>query len=170
MSGEPILSPAPALASALLGDIYTHAAAGYPEEVCGFIVGAKDGPLDEVRRCENRQNALHAEDPEHFPRDARTAYNLGPTDLLFLAKSLRGERPVRIIYHSHVEVGAYFSAEDRQAATFEGELLYPVDYLVVDVRRDGAHGAKLFRFQPGDGGGEFVEIAAFPAPALNARP
>lgn len=158
MSGEPILSPA------LLAEIYAHAVAGYPEEVCGFVVGPKNGPLDEVRRCENRQNALHAEDPEHFPRDARTAYNLGPKDLLVLAKSLRGERPVRIIYHSHIEVGAYFSAEDRQAATFDGELLYPVDYLVVDARQDGAHGAKLFRFQPGQGGGEFAELAVFPAP------
>ncbi|HEX2571061.1 MAG TPA: Mov34/MPN/PAD-1 family protein [Polyangia bacterium] len=153
MSGEPLLPPA------LLADIYAHAAAGYPEEVCGFILGPKDGPLDEVRRCENRQNALHAEDPKTFPRDARTAYNIGPTDLLFLTKSQRGGRPVRIIYHSHVNVGAYFSAEDRQAATFDGEPLYPVDYLVVDIQQDGAHGAKLFRFQAGD----FVEIAAFPA-------
>ena len=164
MSGEQLLSPA------VLNDIYAHAVAGYPEEVCGLLLGPKDGPLDEVRRCENRQNALHAEDPDHFPRDARTAYNLGPKDLLFLAKSLRGERPVRIIYHSHVEVGAYFSAEDRLAAAPEGELLYPVEYLVVDVRQDGAHGAKLFRFQTGDQGGEFVEIATFPAPGSNSRP
>ena len=36
-----------------------------------------------------------------------------------------------------------------------GELLYPVDWLVVDVRKDGARGWKLFRFE----GGRFVEIA-----------
>jgi adenylyltransferase/sulfurtransferase len=150
---------------ALLAEVYAHARAGYPEEVCGLLSGPR-GPgldtldtLDEVRRCENRQNALHTEDPVRFPRDARTAYNLGPADLFFLDKSLRGERPVRVIYHSHVDVGAYFSAEDKAAATFEGEPLHPVDYLVIDVRADGVHGAKLFRFA----GGDFAEIAAFAA-------
>ena len=63
----------------VLDAIYQHAREGYPEEVCGFIIGPG---CDEARRCENRQNALHAEDPEHFPRDARTAYNIGAKDLL----------------------------------------------------------------------------------------
>jgi len=144
MSGE--------LPRAVLDEIYAHAQAGYPEEVCGLIVTD-----DEVRRCENRQNALHAEDPAGFPRDARTAYNLGPKDLFFLDKSLRSERPVRVIYHSHVDVGAYFSDEDARAAAPEGELLYPVDYLVVDVRADGVRGAKMFRFA----GGRFVEIGSY---------
>ncbi len=144
------------ISEAILSEIYNHAEAGYPEEVCGLILGPRGAP-DEVRRCENRQNALHAEDPEHFPRDARTAYNLGPKDLFFLDKSLRGERPVQVIYHSHIDVGAYFSKEDAAAATDGGELLYPVDYLVVDARRDGARGARLFRFA----GGDFLEIASY---------
>ena len=62
-----------ALAARVLDDVYAHAREGYPEEVCGLDRRASD----EARRCENRQNALHAEDPETFPRDARTAYNLG---------------------------------------------------------------------------------------------
>jgi len=124
----------------VLDAIYAHAREGYPEEVCGFIVGG-----DEARRCENRQNALHAEDPMGFPRDARTAYNLGAKDLFFLDRSQRSERPVGVIYHSHVDVGAYFSAEDARAATFEGEPLYPVDYLVVDVTATGVRGCKIFR-------------------------
>ena len=140
------------LPRAVLDDIYAHARTGYPEEVCGLIIAG-----DEARRCDNRQNALHAEDPKAFPRDARTAYNLGPKDLFFLDKSLRSARPVNIIYHSHVDVGAYFSEEDARAATSEGELLYPVDYLVVDVRADGVKGSKLFRFA----GGQFIEIASF---------
>ena len=147
MSGSAV-----AIARDVLAAIYAHAREGYPEEVCGFIVGA-----DEARRCENRQNALHAEDPATFPRDARTAYNLGPKDLFFLDRSQKSDRPVRVIYHSHVDVGAYFSAEDERAATADGELLYPVDYLVVDVRRDGVRGAKLFRFA----GGRFVEVGSY---------
>jgi proteasome lid subunit RPN8/RPN11 len=146
MSGE--------LPRAVLDAIYAHAREGYPEEVCGFVIAG-----DEARRCENRQNALHAEDPEAFPRDARTAYNLGAKDLFFLDRSLRSERPVRIIYHSHVDVGAYFSEEDVRAAALDGEILYPVDYLVVDVRADGVRGAKLFRFRDGT----FVEVGAYGA-------
>ena len=146
------MSGSATMARAVLDAIYAHARAGYPEEVCGFIVGG-----DEVRSCENRQNALHAEDPATFPRDARTAYNIGAKDLFFLDRSQKSERPVRVIYHSHVDVGAYFSAEDERAATSDGELLYPVDYLVVDVRRDGVRGAKLFRFE----GGRFVEVGSY---------
>jgi adenylyltransferase/sulfurtransferase len=139
----------PILSAEILSQIYIHATDGYPEEVCGLVVGPRGAP-DEVRRCENRQNVLHAEDPAAFPRDARTAYNLGPKDLFFLDKSLRTDRPVQVIYHSHVDVGAYFSKEDVAAAAPDGELAWPVDYLVVDVRADGAHGAKLFRFADGD--------------------
>jgi proteasome lid subunit RPN8/RPN11 len=64
---------------------------------------------------------------------------------------------VTAIYHSHIEVGAYFSDEDARAAAPDGELLYPVEYLVVDVRQDGVHGAALFRFDAG----RFVEVARF---------
>ena len=137
---------------AVLDAIYAHAREGYPEEVCGFIVGD-----DEARRCENRQNALHAEDPVAFPRTAATAYNLGARDIMFLDRSQKSERRVAVIYHSHVDVGAYFSAEDERAAAPDGELDSPVDYLVVDVQTDGVRGAKLFRFA----GGKFVEVGSY---------
>lgn len=157
MSGEPpVPTPVPTIEQAVLDEIYAHAQIGYPEEVCGLLLGER-GRIDEARRCENMQNALHAEDPARFPRDARTAYNLGAKDLFFLDRNLRGDRPVQIIYHSHVEVGAYFSDEDKAAATFDGDLAYPVDYLVIDVRSDGARGAKLFRFRDR----EFIEVASF---------
>lgn len=145
----------------VLDEVYAHARATYPEECCGFLIGDRGaGGVDEARRCENRQNALHAEDPTTFTRDARTAYNIGAKDLFFLEKSQRGPRPVRIVYHSHVEVGAYFSAEDRTAALSEGEPLYPVDYLVADARKDGCKGARLFRFDAA--ARDFVEIASYP--------
>jgi proteasome lid subunit RPN8/RPN11 len=143
-----------------LAAIYAHAREGAGREVCGFVLRGGGLP-DEARRCENRQDALHAEDPERFPRDSRTAYNLGPRDLLFLDKSLTSKdgRRVEVIYHSHVDVGAYFSDEDVRAALFDGEPLYPVDYLVVDAKSDGTiGGAKLFRWD----GSTFAEVARFP--------
>ncbi len=139
----------------VLNDIYAHAKEGYPEEVCGFVLGGVGE--DEVRRCENQQNKMHALDPNSYPRDAKTAYFLGFKDLKFLDQSQNSERPVRVIYHSHIDVGAYFSAEDERAAAPDGELVYPVDYLVVDAGPDGARGAKLFRFE----GGRFVEVGSY---------
>ena len=144
MSGE-----IPAVA---LTEIYAHAREGYPEEVCGFIVGS-----EEVRRCENQQNKMHALDPETYSRTAREAYFLGFKDLRFMEDSLKSERPVRVIYHSHVDVGAYFSPEDVRAAAPDGVLIHPVDFLVVDVKADGVHGSKLFRFE----GGRFLEVAHY---------
>ncbi len=149
-----------------LAAAYAHAREAYPEEACGLLLGDRGGSgVDEARRCENTQNALHTEDPAANPRDARMAYSLGPKDLFFLDKSQRGERPARVVYHSHVEVGAYFSAKDRDDALLFGEPRFPVDYLVVDVKRAGgvvrALGAKLFRWD----GAEFVEVAAYPGEA-----
>ena len=44
-----------------------------------------------------------------------------------------------MIYHSHINVGAYFSEEDKKQATYDGNLLYPgVNYLVIDVTKDSA--------------------------------
>ena len=143
------------LPRAVLEAIYQQARVGYPEEVCGFIVGRGDAAV--ARQCVNRQNELHAQDPETFSRDAKTAYNLGPADLLFLDKSLSTDEPVTIIYHSHCNVGAYFSEEDKRAATPFDEPLYPVDYLVIDAQADGIQGAKLFRWVDSD----FLEVAVF---------
>jgi adenylyltransferase/sulfurtransferase len=146
------------LSPGLLQAVYEHARATYPEECCGFLIGPAGGALDEVRRVENQQNELHRRDPERYPRDARTAYNMGPRDIRLLEQSLSGERPVGVIYHSHSDVGAYFSAEDKAAATWEGEPLYPsIAYLVVDVRKDGVQGARLFRFDAARR--DFVEVA-----------
>lgn len=153
MPGEAIEIPA-----SVLAEVFAHAQEGWPEEVCGLLIGPRANPslVEEARRCVNVQNDLHAEDPINFPRDARTAYNLGARDLFFVQKSLDSERPVKIIYHSHVDVGAYFSDEDKRAALAGGdEPAYPVQFLVVDVRRDGARGAKQFAWRAG----KFVEVA-----------
>lgn len=141
------------LAPHVLAEIYAHAQATYPEECCGFLLGPRDrNTIDEVRRCVNEQNRYHALDPERFPRTAREAYYLGGKDLRFLLESLDSPRPVKIIYHSHPDVGAYFSAEDTRAALGRepdaaAEPQYPVDHIVIDAQSDHIAGAKLFRWQ-----------------------
>jgi len=99
----------------------------------------------------NEQNRYHTLDPERFPRTARIAYYLGGKDLRFLMQSIETPRPVKIIYHSHIDVGSYFSAEDIRAALGRepddtAEPLYPVDHIVIDAQATHMGGAKLFRW------------------------
>jgi proteasome lid subunit RPN8/RPN11 len=144
--------PLPMLSPEVLAEIYAHARETYPEECCGFLIGPRDSALiDEVRRCMNEQIRYHALDPERFPRTARIAYYLGGRDLRFLMQGLETPRPVKIIYHSHIDVGSYFSAEDIRAALGRepddtAEPLYPVDHIVIDAQAKHIGGAKLFRW------------------------
>jgi proteasome lid subunit RPN8/RPN11 len=135
----------PHLTPEALAQIYEHARRDYPRECCGIVFGAADRPsADVVKPCLNMQDELHAADPALHPRDSTTAYNLGAGDLFVLQKSLRGDAPAKIVYHSHVEVGAYFSPMDQAAALMGDEPAYPVEYVVVDIRADGPHGAAQF--------------------------
>ncbi len=146
MSGEPTISREHLLA------IYRQSRAEFPKECCGYILG--EGADAELVACENRQDKLHALDPEMHPRTAENGYNIGGKQLLGLVRSFESDKPARVIYHSHPRVGAYFSEEDTRAALGAG---YPCDYLVVDVQEHEIVEAKLFR-QDGE---RYVEIARF---------
>lgn len=152
--------PHPVVAPSALAAIYAHAGREHPNECCGIIYGPRDQAVaDRASACENIQNRLHAEDPARFTRDARTAYNLDARDIFALQKSLRGDAPAKIVYHSHVEVGSYFSDTDQAAAQFDGEPAYPVEYLVVDIAATGARGAKQFAWS--DAEKKYVEVGSY---------
>lgn len=154
-------SPHPTLSPQALETIYAHARRDYPNECCGIVYGPRDQPIaDNATPCQNIQDRLHAEDPQRFTRDARTAYNLEARDIFTLQKSLRGPAPAKIVYHSHVEVGAYFSETDQAAAQFDGEPAYPVEYVVVDIRADGPRGAKQFSWDAAQR--LYVEVGDYP--------
>lgn len=109
------------LPAALDGAIRAHAEEGYPEEVCGFLVGRTKGPdrvVEETLPAENRREGSRA-----------TRYLIDPLDLLraddhALAKDLE----LLGFYHSHPEHPARPSA-------FDTEHALPVyAYLIVSVR------------------------------------
>jgi proteasome lid subunit RPN8/RPN11 len=135
--------------------IYRHAAETYPEECCGFVFADA-----RVHRGQNIQNQLNQLDPVVYRRSAANGYTFAVADTLLLNRSLRGDNPARVIYHSHPDVGAYFSREDEDKALFMGQPIHPVAYLVVDVREGEARGAKLFEWS----GEKFVCSREFPAP------
>jgi proteasome lid subunit RPN8/RPN11 len=151
----------PIVPPAALAEIYAQARAEYPKECCGIIFGAKGSDVaDRVRVCRNMQDEWHAEDPVTFPRDATIAYNLSTDDQRLVDRGLDAQTPTKIIYHSHIDVGAYFSAEDRAAACPFGEPSFPVEHLVVDVKKDGTHGAKQFAWD--DERQDFIEVRTYP--------
>ena len=127
----------------------------YPAESCGVIVQRADERR--LMRCRNVQNDLHARDPERHPRDARTAYYIDPADLLRIGR-MEGEGfSVAVIYHSHIDAGAYFSETDKRNALVGGEPAYPqAIYLVTSVVK-GVLGATA-AFQWDAGQRDFVAV------------
>lgn len=129
--------------------LYRHLEAAYPDEGCAVIVDGPNGPRVEL--MDNVYDRYHRVDPEAFPRTARSAYLMDPRAFLKLATALeRTAERVAVIVHSHADVGAYFSDEDRAQAAPLGQPLLPgTDYLVVAVDQGRVAGAKLFRFERG---------------------
>jgi proteasome lid subunit RPN8/RPN11 len=122
-----------------------QAEAEYPAECCGVVLTR--APAERLLvPCRNIQDELHAKDPARHPRDSRTAYFIDPKDLLLIGRREGQGYGVAVIYHSHIEAGAYFSPTDRQNALINGEPAYPgalyvvlsvVDRKVVDARAFG---------------------------------
>ncbi len=118
------------------------------EESCGLLLGPADHPLavDAIVPMENRANKLHRLDPETYPRTGRMYFDIDP--LKFERAVREGEangRPVKVLYHSHLDVGAYFSDTDAQAATAGGDApTYDLAYLVTSVRAGVVDDRKLF--------------------------
>jgi proteasome lid subunit RPN8/RPN11 len=129
---------------------------GRDEEACGFLRGPATDPLlcDEAVALENLANKLHALDPETYFRTARTffAFNEKKFDDAVRASESAG-RPVKVLYHSHLDAGAYFSPTDAAVMSFgeppreEGGQAkigpgpqWPLAFLVISVGRS-AEGA-----------------------------
>lgn len=118
------------------------------EESCGALVGPADRPLhlDEIVPMENRANKLHALDPDSYPRTGRMYFDLDPRKFAKRVEEGAAQgRPVKVLYHSHLDVGAYFSETDAAAAKGGGETpTYLLAYLVTSVRAGAVDDRKLF--------------------------
>ena len=119
------------LGKEVLAALYAHAEAGAPEEVCGWLTD--DTAAAGIVRCENELHARHA-------------YRFTARDTMRLDASLRSAAPACVVYHSHVDSDGAFSAEDVRAAAADGAPLWPVDWVVVEVRRGHARAARRYRW------------------------
>lgn len=111
-----------AIGDDLRAAIYAHARAAFPAECCGYLTGRADRPgeVDAAVACTNA-----ADDPA-------TGFALDGRELLVFARSFDGPAPARVVYHSHPNGRAYFSATDHAA---HGG--YPVEHVVVGLTAAG---------------------------------
>jgi [CysO sulfur-carrier protein]-S-L-cysteine hydrolase len=151
------------IAQAVIDRVNEEAIAAYKrdEESCGLLLGPETDALfvDEVVPMENRANKLHKLDPETYPRTGRMYFDIDP---LKFERAVRGGesngRPVKVLYHSHLDVGAYFSETDAAAMVAGGDApTYDLAYLVTSVRSGLVDDRKLFVWD--DATRSFVEAA-----------
>lgn len=118
----------------VLAAIYAHAIAAFPQECCGYLVGSAAGSVDAVIACRNAQaDGGHPLAPELGARGAETGFVIAGAELFRFARSFDTDRPARIVYHSHTNGRAYFSAVDRRIAAGPA---YPVQHVVIGVAVD----------------------------------
>jgi proteasome lid subunit RPN8/RPN11 len=135
--------------------IVGHAQAAYPAECCGLLLEDASG----ARRFQPIRNvAGTAEGAVTSQRSQRDGYVMDPKALLdaLEAAEQAGGRLWAIV-HSHPDVGAYFSNEDRSMALGGADApLWPgVHYLVVSVRAGRVDGARIYTWD--DASREFRE-------------
>jgi [CysO sulfur-carrier protein]-S-L-cysteine hydrolase len=144
----PIAIPADVLAW-----VYAHAESAFPAECCGYLTGPAGGDaVDTCVACRNAQpDGEHPIDPF---RGAETGYVIAGAELIRFARSFDTETPARIVYHSHTNGRAYFSAIDRAMAAGPA---YPVQHLVVGIADRAV--TELAQFAWSEAEREYVEVA-----------
>jgi proteasome lid subunit RPN8/RPN11 len=138
----------------VLDHVRDEARAAYSrdEESCGFLVGPADDSarVDGIVPMVNRANRLHELDPEQYPRTGRMYFDID--SMKFDGAMRRGDadgRPVKVLYHSHLDAGAYFSSTDAEVAKMgQDEPPWDIAYLVTSVRSGVVDDCKLFVWEP----------------------
>ncbi len=103
-----------------MNEICAHALQMLPEECCGLITGNGTERFRSVHKCRNEMTLKHLENPVLYPRDGKKAFHMSESDYMQALKDAasRGEQP-SVLYHSHVEAGAYFSEMDLEFAAHD---------------------------------------------------
>ncbi len=149
MGVEPTVVRAPILPADCFVEIVRHAEAGYPNEVCGMVVGRAPERLRALR-VRNIADHEPQADPDGRLRRARTAYLMDPLEQLGILRELElsGEDVIGF-YHSHPDHPASFSAMDRQHALLNDKPIWPgASYLVISVVQGCARSAAWFTWEP----------------------
>jgi [CysO sulfur-carrier protein]-S-L-cysteine hydrolase len=131
----------------VLSELHAHALECFPSECCGFVSGPADQPrwLDASERQINQADKLHENNPERFPRTSTTYFAM---DALRAERAIeqgqKNGRPIKVVYHSHCNAGAYFSDEDKATFAMANTLTWPCAFIVVSVMAGKVADTKLW--------------------------
>jgi [CysO sulfur-carrier protein]-S-L-cysteine hydrolase len=151
MSNTPWIEGGLKIPASVLSEIERAGIAAYgrDEEACGYLTGPAADPLlaDSAVELENLANKYHRVDPEGHPRTGREYFKIN--SLKFeraIAEGIERGRPVKVFFHSHLDCGAYFSAEDAASMTMgnTGGPSYALAYLVTAVDKGEVSAHRLF--------------------------
>ncbi len=159
MNGEalPWISGDLVIDKSAMDEIEQHALDCYPSESCGFVFGPANEPavLDGIQREENEADKYHKLDPVTFPRTSNTYFKINELRAARTFENGQSEgRPVKVIYHSHCDAGAYFSDEDAATFAIDGQLMWPCAHIVVSVMNDKVAERRLWVHVPRTNGFE----------------
>jgi proteasome lid subunit RPN8/RPN11 len=123
------------------------------EEACGYLSGPAEDDLlaDRATELENLANKYHRVDPEAHPRTGREYFKINALKFeRSLEEGNKSGRPVKVFFHSHLDCGAYFSAEDAASMTMGGgdAPSFDLAYLVTAVDRGTVTAHRLFVWEP----------------------
>lgn len=105
------------ISRAALAVVESDAIAGYEQdqEACGYLAGPHADPLlcDRAEPIENLARILHERDPKTFFHPPRMFFAFQERTLeAAIRDGLERTSPVKVLYHSHIDVGAYLSGTD----------------------------------------------------------
>jgi [CysO sulfur-carrier protein]-S-L-cysteine hydrolase len=136
---------------AVLAEVERAGVAAYArdEEACGYLEGPADDALlvDRAVELENLANKYHQTDPEGHPRTGREYFKINALKFeRAIGTGVTSGRPVKVFFHSHLDCGAYFSAEDAASMTMGGTAgpAYELCYLVTAVDQGKVSAHRLF--------------------------
>ena len=130
----------------LMAQIAFHARSAYPAECCGLVVAGRALRFVPIANIAGTEAAAG-----NSRRSRRDGYVMDPKALLAaLTEAEQGGGGLLAIVHSHPDVGAYFSREDREMALGGGaDPLWPgVQYLVISCKDTGVDAARLYTWDP----------------------
>lgn len=137
--------------AAVLAEVERAGVAAYArdEEACGYLEGPATDPLlvDRAVELENLANKYHAADPEGHPRTGREYFKINALKFdRAIGEGNKSGRPVKVFFHSHLDCGAYFSAEDAASMTMgnSGGPSFELCYLVTAVDKGQVTAHRLF--------------------------
>ncbi|HEX3774104.1 MAG TPA: Mov34/MPN/PAD-1 family protein [Polyangiaceae bacterium] len=151
MSNTPWIFGGIKIPASVLAEVERAGVAAYArdEEACGYLSGPVSDALlvDRAVELENLANKYHRADPEGHPRTGREYFKINALKFeRAIAEGVKSGSPLKVFFHSHLDCGAYFSAEDAASMTMgnTGAPSFELAYLVSAVDQGKVSAHRLF--------------------------